>query len=840
MSNKPLSSMQFSSESHSSIEEKIFNVLNIIRGEVATDNYYVVNYLLYLKKEGVLDSLQGLEGRDVKKGLIDRFSALIDGLFVFKSGDKRYANALFFFQEALNSLSERTLDQVFKVFSTIDTLYLQLHFKEIFEDAFYRVSKFEGRTTSEFLQPKELTEFICALADLRPGVKVYNPFAGPASYGVYFDDSVQYLGQEKLLRTWSLGLLRLLALGKANHTDFRLGESVGEWNPYSEKYDLIIASPPFNMKVSMYDSRLDPSLTAETYFLQKAIGDLTPDGKAIVVVSAGFLFSNAKEQKALRRALIEHDLLDTVITFPGGLLPNTGISFSVLVVNKAKRQKGKVLFVDAEDSIKEVSKKDRRIDVENLLSLIAHRNGSSVGFIDNKEIGLNDFSFVINRYLFEESVSLQGTSMPLGSILSPIPMERAKEHGLGKFVRIRDLKNDRLDFQLDTHAIEVGEVPKSSYKLEKSVLLLATRWKEIKPTFFHYNGEPVFISTDLLALEINNELVDTAYLVNELHSDYVSEQLNRYRTGAVVPYISRQDLLQVKIELPTPEEQRAKVRGAREAIVKLQMIEAERNALAHGLNDLAYKNFASVKHSMGKPLLNLNSGVRNIEAALSKLTEDWRSIRLSESKELTLEDAFNSLRANLKLLSNLLKKNEHDLEMGEYQLSPIDVVNYLTQYVGGLQAADSGWYDIELYISKDIEELFRNKLYILGNEDLLTIALGSIVENAEKHAFTQTGKEYKLEFRLGVFWIKSFPSIKLEIANNGEPFPEKFDLEKLIRKHSSAGSTANTGIGGFHVYEIVKRHGGKFDLITDLEITQSFTTIYEIQIPVWATSGTNG
>lgn len=840
MSIKPLSSMQSSSESYSSIESKIFNALNIIRGQVSTDKYFIVNYLLYLNKEGVLDSLKGLEVGDIKKIIIERFSALIDGMFIFKNGEKYTANALFFFEDSINSLSEKTLEQVFDVLTTIDIHYLRLHFKEIFEEAIYRVSKYEGRTTGEHIQPKELTQLICALANVRQGARVYNPFAGPASFGVYFDQSVQYLGQEMLQQTWSLGLLRLLALGKAASSDFVLGDSIEEWNPKSEKYDLIVANPPFNMRVSRFDPKLDPSLTAETFFLQKAIGDLTHEGKAIVVVPAGFLFSNNKEQKNLRRSLIADDILESVISFPGGLLANTGISFAVVVVNRAKEHKGKVLFVDAEDSIKEVSKKDRRIDVDHLLSVIAHPNNSSAGFVHIDEIRDNDFSLVVNRYLFEESFNLQRAGMPLDMVAKLIRMERTKERNHGKFIRIRDLKNDRIDFEMDSQAIEVDEVPKGTYKLEKSSLLLATRWRVIKPTYFHYKGESVYISPDIVALEVNNSLIDVAYLVHELHSDYVAEQFDRFRTGSTVPYISKQDLLKVRIELPSTDEQRAKVQGAKEALVKLQMLEAERNALAHGLNDIAYKNFASVKHSMGKPLLNINAGVRNIEAALAKHAKDWESIKVSERSELTLKDAFSSLHANLKLLSNLLKNNERELEVGEYHLSPVDIVRYLKHYVGGLQIADSGRYKIILDISPDIKEMFKNKLYILGNEELLSIALGNIVENAEKHAFTQTGKEYKLEFRLGIFWKKNETAIKLEVVNNGEPFPEKFGFEKLIRKHASAGSTANTGLGGFHIYEIIKRHGGKFDLITEREITQSYTTMYEILIPVWATSGING
>lgn len=99
---------------------------------------------------------------------------------------------------------------------------------------------------------------------------------------------------------------------------------------------------------------------------------------------------------------------------------------------------------------------------------------------------------------------------------------------------------------------------------------------------------------------------------------------------------------------------------------------------------------------------------------------------------------------------------------------------------------------------------------------MLEIALNDIVENANRHAFTDFSKNYKIEFRVSIYFAPSLKMqpknkfdkydtfIKVEVANNGKPFPKNYSLEKLIRKNSFAGKTGNTGQGGYDLNEIIK------------------------------------
>jgi type I restriction enzyme M protein len=128
-------------------------------------------------------------------------------------------------------------------------------------------------------------------------------------------------------------------------------------------------------------------------------------------------------------------------------------------------------------------------------------------------------------------------------------------------------------------------------------------------------------------------------------------------------------------------EQKAKIEGLKEASVKLKLLQAERNALAHGMGNLLYENFASVKHSLGKPLLNIGSSLRNIENALVKLDKEWENFKLSEKHDITLKDSFESIYSNLELIHSLLKNNERDFDVSNYKLTELDFMKFIKTYV---------------------------------------------------------------------------------------------------------------------------------------------------------------
>lgn len=93
---------------------------------------------------------------------------------------------------------------------------------------------------------------------------------------------------------------------------------------------------------------IPPNSQGDLAYLEHCIASLSDDGVLVAGVAPSVLF-RGRTEGAIRRRIVEADLIEAVISLPPKLLPQTGIPLNLLVIrrNKPDERKGKVLFVDA-------------------------------------------------------------------------------------------------------------------------------------------------------------------------------------------------------------------------------------------------------------------------------------------------------------------------------------------------------------------------------------------------------------------------------------------------------------------------------------------------------------
>lgn len=826
------------------VKSKIWMMFDILRSEnISSDDYHVVLFLLSAYKDNLVTIDIVNDNHHLKERLNER---LRNSNYEYY---EQYAPIIQSFEPSIQRLSENGIRHLFSVLVEINKQVLTENFPDVFDSVLYRISQSQGRYAGEFIQPVELTRFMCGLADLKKDAKVFNPFAGLASFGVYLDQGQDYFGQELNQKTWALGALRLMAYERPGSSRYVSDDSILNWPDVSEKFDLIVSNPPYGLRLGNQYREIEPGIrTAEQFLVERGLHSLNKEGKLIALLPQGFLFRGMQEQQ-LRQFLVDEDLLDTIISLPGGLLSNMGIPLIILVINKKKERPGKVRFIKADKFVEARGPREKFLNDYALNSLIhGHRvDEDALRIIDNAEIKAFDYNLNVPRY-FQKEIELANNEqlVKLKDILEYVRGQRGNLPDNGKLVRIRDLRDDKVDFRLKVSEIEDVELRRPDiHQINETCLLLAIRWRTLKPTHFVFEDTPIYKSQDILSFKVNETVADYGYVINELHADYVQGQLESYRMGATIPFIRRDDLLEVAIKLPSLQEQKAKVKGIFELSDKIKMLQEERNALAHGVSSKLYESVSTIKHSLGKPLMNIGSSLRNIENALSKLNADWERAKLNERYDLTIKDTFDSIYSNLELIHSMLRNNESVLDVSNYELTEIDFLVFIKGYVNSIKSAERLNVSTKLDIHPDIKIQLKNKVLIQANAELLEIGLNAIVENANMHAFTDDSKKYKLEFRVSLYVAPSEKKqadevigrfdtyIKVEVANNGKPFPKNYSLEKLIRKNSFAGETGNTGQGGFDLNEIIKYHNNglsTLELVTD-DFTTEFTTTYSFLIP---------
>ncbi len=131
-----------------------------------------------------------------------------------------------------------------------------------------------------------------------------------------------------------------LMLHQVGHPNIRRQDSVSKQNPIINRFDLILANPPF--KGSINKTSIDENLTAvcsttktELLFVALFLRMLKKGGRCACIVPDGVLFGSSKAHVALRRELVEKHQLRAVISMPSGVFkPYAGVSTAVLVFTK--------------------------------------------------------------------------------------------------------------------------------------------------------------------------------------------------------------------------------------------------------------------------------------------------------------------------------------------------------------------------------------------------------------------------------------------------------------------------------------------------------------------------
>jgi type I restriction enzyme M protein len=850
------------------ISFKIFGVFDAFRTNPKLnhleDSVQIVLLLVSLYKERII----------CEKTFTNNFSLSDLKTLIFESNlDTETKDTYFLIFDVLSDSLSKVFSQPlgylnFHLFQ-IEKEMLSENFSNVIDDIIYKISKSQGRHAGEFIQPLELTRLMCGLANLSMKSKVFNPFAGLASFDIYLNKNQEFFGQELNKKTWAMGALRLMAYGKRVSSGYICEDSILNWPKNAEKFDLIISNPPYGVRFGNQYKDLEYEFrTIEQFLIKNGVHSLTENGKLIVLLPQGFLFRGMQEER-LRTFLIEEDLIDTIISLPGGLLLNTGIPLIILVLDRNKKLPGRVKFVDAKNFVNLKGPREKVLNDQELLSQImdtsiinysdnqnmvnepsekynstsAYKINDLVRLVDISQIKDNDYNLSVARY-FQEHIE----GVKLGDVIKPFRGLRGNLPVKGKLIRIRDLKDDNVDFLLDDKAVEEKDLNRLNIQqIDESCLLMAIRWKTLKPTFFEFKGKPIFKSEDIFSAKVDESRVDKAYLINELKSEYVQKQLDSYRMGTTIPFIRKDDLLDVVIKLPSLEEQRAKVSGIIELSSKLQELEVEKDNLLKGIKKEETESSTSLSHILGKPLLSIGSSLEIIQNTLSKVYPEWKELLISESKQFYMIDAFESISKNVKYIQELTDENTALVGVSSFNLIEINFLKFLSEFVKNEMKSLKNNIELKLDIHEDIKVQMNSKVFVFGNEQKLKIVLINLIDNAKNHAFIDPDMENKINIEILPFTRnvreasllnydingrKSY--VELKVSNTGKPFPKDLTLEDYTRKNFAVGKNRNRGLGGYEVNEIIKAHneGKKALNISSSEEDKKYSSIVSFLIPI--------
>lgn len=212
-----------------------------------------------------------------------------------------------------------------------------------------------GRNGGEYYTPRPLIKAIVQVVAPKIGDRVYDGACGSAGF---LCEAFEYLkssrelttkdvetlqkrsfyGKEKKSLAYIIGIMNMILHGieapNIIHTN-TLAENLADIQE-RDRYDIVLANPPFGGKERAEVKQNFPIQTGETafLFLQHFIKILKAGGRGGVVIKNTFL-SNG-DAKALRKMLLESCDLHTVLDMPQGTFLGAGVRTVVLFFDKGK------------------------------------------------------------------------------------------------------------------------------------------------------------------------------------------------------------------------------------------------------------------------------------------------------------------------------------------------------------------------------------------------------------------------------------------------------------------------------------------------------------------------
>jgi len=247
-----------------------------------------------------------------------------------------------------------------EVINRIDELRFRTH-SEKHEMSHLYESKIQnmgnaGRNGGEYYTPRALIRTIVKVVAPELGNTIYDGAVGSAGFlceaFVYLkehnkhrtttqDQVLQantFYGKEKKSMAYIIGIMNMILHGieapNIVHTN-TLAENLANIQE-RDRYDIVLANPPFGGKERAEVQQNFPIKTGETafLFLQHFIKIMKAGGKAGVVIKNTFLSNTDNASVSLRKLLLESCNLHTVLDLPGGTFTGAGVKTVVLFFEK--------------------------------------------------------------------------------------------------------------------------------------------------------------------------------------------------------------------------------------------------------------------------------------------------------------------------------------------------------------------------------------------------------------------------------------------------------------------------------------------------------------------------
>ena len=300
----------------------------------------------------------------------------------------------------------------------------------------YLISNFAanaGKKAGEFYTPHEvsllMSEIISEHLKDREKIEIYDPTSGSgsllinigktASKYIKEENKIKYYAQELKQNTYNLTRMNLVMRGiLPDNIVTRNGDTLEDDWPFFDEHqaynplfvDAVVSNPPYSQNWDPTDRDVDarykeygtaPKSKADYAFLLHDLYHLKSDGIMTIVLPHGVLFRGGEEGE-IRKNLIEHNNIDTIIGLPANIFFGTGIPTIIMILRKDRNNTDTLIIDASKGFVKEVkTNKLRACDIKKIVDVVIGRTTEEKfsKVVTREEIRENNYNLNIPRYV---------------------------------------------------------------------------------------------------------------------------------------------------------------------------------------------------------------------------------------------------------------------------------------------------------------------------------------------------------------------------------------------------------------------------------------------------------
>ena len=331
------------------------------------------------------------------------------------------------------------LDEVYEMMNAVQSADIR---GDVYEYLLSKIAQ-SGRN-GQFRTPRHIIRMMVELMDPKADDVICDPACGTSGFlvssaeylkekrkeEIFFDRikkdhymNHMFFGYDMDRTMLRIGAMNMMTHGIDNpYIEYR--DSLSDQNTDKSKYSLILANPPFKGSLD-YDIvstdllKVCKTKKTELLFLTLFLRMLKIGGRCACIVPDGVLFGSSNAHKAIRKAIIEDNKLDAVISMPSGVFkPYAGVSTAILIFTKTEHGGTEnVWFYDMkadgfslDDKRSEVAENDIPDIINRYNNLDAEKDRERTEqsfFVPKQEIVDNDYDLSINKYKKVEYVPVE-------------------------------------------------------------------------------------------------------------------------------------------------------------------------------------------------------------------------------------------------------------------------------------------------------------------------------------------------------------------------------------------------------------------------------------------------